>query len=205
MRPVMRSVLGGAPQCFAYNFDGIDDRGVLATRAINPDGDIDIEFTTGPIVPSAGCCIVDQSTTSNFAQKEIYLQFNTARVMQLVVGGAFLSSNTNVPPVEPNTTYRCQLVGGQLRYFRNGVQTQLINVTRGTFREPTATTKIGAWGSGAGFGGHYSGILYNIRINEVLWEMSNRAQAIQPSTPAGNDMTLVNTTSDRWQQVACRV
>jgi hypothetical protein len=123
--------------------------------------------------------------------------------MQPVVGGAFLSSNTNTV-IEPNTTYRVTLIGTQLRYYKNGTQTQLITVTRGSFREPTATTKVGAWASGAGFGGFYRGHLYDIKIGGTLWTMADRNQTIQLPLPSGLGAELLNLNNIVWEASANR-
>lgn len=196
-------VLGELPKTrFVYNFDGVDDRGQLATRAINPDGNIDIEFRTGNVVPPVGVarCIVDQSITATFTAKEFYLQINTSGRMQITHGGSFLSSHTAADPIKPNTVYRVTLIGNVLTYFQNGVA-QIINITRGVAREPTAVTKICAWSVGSSHSGYYSGELQYIKINDVLWKLDAVGSNTQPSIPAGNDMTLINTTPDRWTEV----
>lgn len=177
---------------WVYNFDGIDDRAALQFRAINPEGDIDIEFKTGETVPPLGTavCIVDQSVSNNFSLKEFYLQINTGGNMQVNVGGNFLASNSTVV-IAPNTLYRMQLVGDTLRYFRNGVQTQQSTITRGTNREPNAVTKVGSWSLAASFGGFYQGQIYDVRINGVLWPIVDNNQTIQLPNPTGLGPELI--------------
>jgi hypothetical protein len=94
--------------------------------------------------------------------------------------------------------FRSQIFEGGL----SGTPVRTGTFTRGAAREPAAPTLIGCRGT---FSQFFRGLQYDIRINGTLWEMGNRNESIQPSTPAGNNMTLVNTTSDRWEQVACRV
>lgn len=190
-KPLHTSLIGALKR-WAYNFDGVDDRGQLQFRAIDPDGDIDIEFKTGPTVPTFGTalCIVDQSVSNNFSLKEFYLQINTGGSLQPVLGGNFLASNTAVT-IAPNTTYRMQLVGNTLRYFRNGVQTQQATITRGTNREPTAVTKIAAWSLAGSFGGFYQGHLFDVRINGRLYPIQDRDQTIQLPYPTGLGQELI--------------
>jgi hypothetical protein len=208
MRPVMRSVLGGARQCFAYNFDGIDDRGVLANRAINIEGDNTFEFWS-PASLAASQAIIAQNILSPVSAREFQLFVDGGVGLALVFGGAVSGIMTIVQGLKPATRYGLTLVGTTLQLFEGGLSGTLVRTvsfTRGAAREPTAPTLVGCRGNGAGvFVNFFSGLQYDIRINGTLWEMGNRNEAIQPSTPAGNDMTLVNTTSDRWQQVACRV
>jgi hypothetical protein len=197
---------GVTPSRFSYNFDGVDDYGVLATRAINPDSDIDIEFRTGPIVPAAGGVertVVSQCLTATFASKEFSLYFNSSTgALQPLVGGSFLASATQAT-LAPNTRYRYTLIGNTQTFFVNGAQVRQDTVTRGAAREPTAQTVLMAQthGSPTTFRAFGSGIFYDIRINGVLWQMATRNSATQVSSPAGNTMTLVNTTSDRWQEI----
>ena len=209
-RPVVRSVCRNITDSslrWAYRFDGVDDYGVLANRAINPDGDIDIEFQTGPIVPAAGgteYTVLSQCLTSTFASKEFNLYFNSAvGALQMQVGGAYSTSSASVV-LSPNTHYRALLQGTSLKFFRNGQLFFSTSFTRGAAREPTAQTVIGANTHGAPttFRASAKGIFYNIKINGTLWPIAERNQTIQPSIPAGNPLTLVNTTSAGWEEIS---
>ncbi len=173
---VTRAIKSLQSMRLALNLNGVNTFGRFLLREINPEGDIDVEFETGPIIPPIGTafCIVDQSITNNFTLKEFYLQVTAGGQLQMVLGGNFMITNINSPPLEPNTTYRASLSGTTLRYFRNGVQNQMVTVSRGTAREPSAPTKIGAWGSNAAFGGFYRGHIKWIRINGVLWPLNER-------------------------------
>jgi hypothetical protein len=202
----MRSVLGGARQCFAYNFDGIDDRGVLANRAINNEGDNTFEFWS-PAETNNLQAIIAQSITGGGA--EFILQSSAVGNLQVNFGASITTIFSSAQGFKPATRYGLTLIGTTAQVFEGGLSGTLVRTatfTRGAAREPAAQTLIGCRGNGAGsFAGFFSGLQYDIRINGVLWEMGNRNEAIQPSMPAGNNMTLVNTTSDRWQQVSCRV
>jgi hypothetical protein len=193
-------------QCWAYNFDGVDDRGVLATRAINIEGDNSLEFFSPNTLNGVGRVIIAQNVTGT---AEFILQVSTSNILQLNFGNAFNNLLTIAQGFKPSTRYGVTLIGTEAKVYEGGLTGTLVNTTafvRGAVREPTAPTIIGARQSGAGnFVNFFSGLQYDIKINGTLWEMGNRAQAIQPSLPAGNNMTLFNTTSDRWQPVPCRV
>jgi hypothetical protein len=179
----------------------VDDRGVLATRAINIEGDIDIEWSTGSVVSfTASRTVVSQTLATTAANQEFFMFIATNGNLFVRVGGVERSTSPSIV-YAPNTKYRWRLQGTTVNLWINDVLQPVMSLTRGTTRESSAQTVIGS----AANTFFYSGILYDIRINGVLWEMGNRNEAIQPSTPAGNSMTLVNTTSDRWEQVPCRV
>jgi hypothetical protein len=192
-------------QCWAYNFDGVDDRGVLATRAINIEGDNSLEFWSPAALVS--CTILAQNIASASASREFQLFSETAS-FGIVFGGALTSIMTVAQGYKSATRYGLTLIGTTAQVFEGGLGGTLVRTTtftRGAAREPTAQTLIGCRGNGAGFANFFVGLQYDIKINGVLWEMGNRDQAIQPSLPAGNNMTLFNTTSDRWQPVPCRI
>jgi hypothetical protein len=194
--------------CFAYNFDGIDDRGVLTTRAINIEGDNTFEFWS-PASLAVSQAIIAQNISATLTSREFTLFVDGNVGLSILFGGTITVIMTIAQGFKPTTRYGLTLIGNQAQVFEGGLNGTLVRTTtftRGTAREPTAQTLIGCRGNGAGvFTLFFQGPQYDIRINGVLWEMGNRNEAIQPSTPAGNSMTLVNTTSDRWQQVPCRV
>jgi hypothetical protein len=194
--------------CFAYNFDGIDDRGVLANRAINIEGDNTFEFWSPPDLAQSQA-IVAQNITSTLASREFTLFADGGVGLSVVYGGAVSGLISLAQGFKPATRYGLTLIGTTAQVFEGGLGGTLVRTTtftRGAAREPAAQTLIGCRGNGAGvFTLFFQGPQYDIRINGTLWEMGNRNETIQPSTPAGNNMTLINTTSDRWQQVPCRV
>jgi len=195
-------------QCWAYNFDGIDDRGVLTNRAINIEGDNSLEFyTPTALTPNVG--IISQNIASALASREFELGLSGSSALQLIYGGSNSTLFSSALGMKAATRYGLTLIGTEAKIYEGGLGGTLVRTTtftRGAAREPTAPTLIGCRGNGAGaYGGFFSGLQYDIKINGTLWEMGDRAQAVQPSLPAGNNMTLVNTTSDRWQAVPCRI
>jgi hypothetical protein len=180
---------------------------VLSTRAINIEGDNTFEFWSP--ATQANQTIIAQNIIGTSASMEFRLNLGATGNLELTYGGSFSLLFTVAQGMKAATRYGLTLIGTTAQIFEGGLSGTLvrtISFTRGTAREPTAPTLIGCRGNGAGvFVNFFSGPQYDIRINGVLWEMGNRNEAIQPSTPAGNNMTLVNTTSDRWQQVPCRV
>jgi hypothetical protein len=125
--------------------------------------------------------------------------------MFIVFGGVSTVLLTIAQGYKDSTRYGLTLIGNTFQIFEGGLDGTLVRTaafTRGAAREPTAQTLIGCRGANAGaFTQFFQGLQYDIRINGTLWEMGNRNEAIQPSTPAGNNMTLVNTTSDRWSEI----
>lgn len=207
LKPIQRFLLSKLASAvrYVYSFDGVDDRGQLAFRAINPDGDIDIEFETGNTVPPIGSArvIVDQSYTANYNQKEFMLQINYAGQMQVLLGGNYMSSNSNTV-VSPNNKYRMTLIGNVLTFFLNGVVRQVINVTRGSFREPSALTKIGCTQLGGvnTFGDFYQGFIKNIKISGSLWPLSDKNLNIQLPNPNALGAELISLDSILWDSGA---
>lgn len=194
--------INGRPIRFAPNFDGVDDFGVLANRAINPDGDIDIEWYQASMPASGTRAIVNQCDSATIASREFNLRWNAGFLEMAIGGGGVINpaASDNVQPAIGR--WRVTYSGLLVRVFFNGALVfSRYDRTRGTAREPAAPTRVFSRNNGGSFLEHQQGIIYNIRINGTLWRMADRNQAIQPSTPAGNNMTLVNVTSDRWQEV----
>lgn len=187
---------------WAYNLDGIDDRWTLASRAINPDGDIDVEFRTGPSVGAAATRVILSQNIIGGAGAEFILQALSTGLIQVVAGGSF-SSTAAAPTLQPNTSYRITLIGATLSFWLNGALFSSFSFTRGGVREPTSQTAVGARTSGAvgSFTSYYQGILYNVKINGTLWPIADRNQSVQPSIPAGNNMTGANLNPDRWVEI----
>jgi hypothetical protein len=198
---------GVTPSRFSYNFDGVDDYGVLATRAINPDGDIDIEFYSPSNIFTLQQ-IVSQNISSSTASAEFSLESTATGVLVLRIGGNGASLLSEAQGYEAQKKYRVKVVGSSVSIWKGEasdssptIRTTVI--TRGAAREPSAVTVVGAYtnGSVGTYSRQFQGRQYNIRINGVLWQMATRNSVAQVSTPAGNTMTLVNTTSDRWQEI----
>lgn len=186
---------------WVYNFDGIDDRGVLAFRAINPDGDNTFEFWK-PSNPN--CTIIAQGIASNGAAREFQIWQGASRELNLVYGGVNTNAICTVAQgYTDGSKYFLTLEGTTATLAKDTPQNiiRTTTFTRGTAREPSASTLIGCRGNDGSFTGFAQGLQYDVKINGILWPMSERNQTIQQSVPSGNNMTLFNTTSDRWQEV----
>jgi hypothetical protein len=212
IRPVTRAVVKSVcrnitrlGQRWALNFDGIGIRGVLANRAINVDGDIDIEFYS-PSNFATFYTLISQniSTNAGFIEFRLIAFTSATPVLQLVVGGQVTDILTEVQGLRPNSKYRMTLIGNNLKVYFNGVVIRDYIFTRGSQREPTAKTSIGAQTNGVidTYYRFFSGIQRDVKINGTLWAISDRNQSIQPSVPAGNNMTISNATSANWVEVS---
>lgn len=173
----------------AYNFDGIDDYGALPYRAINPDGDIDIEWVSGPSIGlGTSRTIVSQTLSSVSTSQEFFIFITSVGGVSFRVGGA--SAGFTMPTYAANTRYRFLLQGTTASISINGVIADTRSFTRGVVREPSAQTIIGA----ANNAFYYLGALYNVRINGTLWRMADRNQAIQLPEPSGLGAELITPT-----------
>jgi hypothetical protein len=179
---------------WVYNFDGIDDRGVLATRAINIEGDNTFEFWT-PIALTPNVGIISQNIVSAFTSREFELGFSASGALQVVFGGVNTAIYSVLLGMKPATRYGLTLIGTTAQVFEGGLSGTLVRTTaftRGTAREPTAPTLIGCRGNGSGaFASFFSGLQYDIKINGTLWPISDRNQSIQLPSPSGLGAELV--------------
>lgn len=182
---------------WAYNFDGIDDRGQLTTKAIDTTIDIDTEWQSGPTIDrSTSRTIISQTLTTTAANQEFFMFVATnGNLIVRVKGVERITSPAIV--YQPNTKYRWRLQGTTVTLWVNGVPQPAMTLTRGSASEPTAVTVVGATANNF----FYRGVLHSVKINGVLWPMADRAQVSQMSVPEGNTMTLHNTTSDRWEEI----
>lgn len=191
LKQVLNSAFAGNQTRWAYNFDGVDDRGVLAFRAINPDGDIDIEWeqlgvnNTGP-TPR---CIVTQSISTTISEREFVLRWdgNSGQLNFLVGGSVIAPSGLQCT----DGKWRATIVGNQVTITLNGNIVGTRTVTRGAAREPTATTSIGVRNSNGTFPENMLGIIYNIKINGVLYPIADKDQSIQLPLPTGLGAELI--------------
>lgn len=184
---------------WAYNFDGVDDRGQLQFRAINPEGDIDIEFRTGPTAVWGGVdrAIVSQCLTATYSGtsgKEFTLYWNASLgLLQGLVGGVYLTSCVGTE-MKPNTKYRWQLQGQRCRAWVNDILVHdNSSIARGTAREPSAITVVGAQTHGGAntFRAFCSGVFFDVRINGVLWPMNSVQQTVLLPSPTGLGAELI--------------
>lgn len=204
IRPVIRSVVSSVIEAlnglrrWVYSFDGVDDRALPSFKAINVESDIDISFRTGPTVTwgSADRTVVSQCLTATFGGatgKEFTLYFNAVNGgLQGLIGGNFTPTAVSAP-LTPNSRYRWQLIGQALKVWFNDVLVLNTTVTRGTAREATAQTVVGAQTHGAvnTFRGYFIGQIFDMSFNGVLWPMADRNQSIQLPQPSGLGAELI--------------
>lgn len=189
-----------SPLRLIYNFDGVDDRAQLQYRAINTNGNIDIEFSTGPNVVWAGAdrTVISQCFLSTFegsTSKEFTLYFNAASGgLQALIGSTYSTTATGAT-LQPNSTYRWQLIDTALKVWFNGSLVLDTTYTRGTNREPAALTVIGAQthGSYTTFRGHFLGSIYNLKINGTFWPTEFNDSFVQlPKDISSSVVSTVN-------------
>lgn len=182
---------------WALNFDGIGIRGQLASRAINPDGDIDVEFYA-PSNIFARQAIIAQQISLAGGVSEFLLENSTTGNLILVVGGAQINAVTTAQGWEADKKFRIKLSGSSLKIWKTNLldtDTPIIitTFTRGTSREINATTTIGAANnnSTSSYTRFFAGIQRDVKINGVRWPMADRNQAIQLSEPSGLGAELI--------------
>lgn len=168
---------------WALNFDGVGVRGVLANRAINPDGDIDIEWTqygmpaTGAIVK----CIVTQCSDANFGLREFGLRWSSGKLDMFLGGQSLLINADNVGVADGN--WRVTYIGTTVVVYYNGQQVYTRTATRGASRELSALTNIGFRNAAGTPTEHFGGVLRDIKINGTLWPINEFNQTIQLPEP----------------------
>lgn len=183
-----------APTRWAYNFDGVDDRGQLAFRAINPDGDNTFEFWS-PISLSVFTVMIAQNITATPASREFQISCDGASQLTVLFGGNTSILLTAALGFKPSTKYGLTLIGNTAQVFEGGLDGTLVRTvpfTRGSSREPTAPTLIGCRANGAGlFAGFFQGIHRDVKINGVLYPIADRNQSIQLPLPTGLGAELI--------------
>lgn len=196
---ISKGLIEPPPQRWVYDFDGIDDYGVLDSRAINVDGNIDIEWSQSKVTLTGVHHIISQTNSATFGQREFLLRWTASGSLNFVLGNSgvnFLSTH-----FRQSGKFKINYSEETVRLFVNETLVQTINYARGETREPFAPTRVGVRNNGGAFVEYINGQIYNLKINGVLWKMLNNGSTIQPSTPAGNNMTLVNMNPDRWSKI----
>lgn len=187
---------------WAYNFDGVDDYAVLDNRAINVDNDIITEFyTPSSKTAAADRFIIAQGTTGSSSTWELALFFTPAGAAAIVVGGAVTQLGLIASDYTESEKLRLEIIGSAFTVYRGATAIKSGSVTRGAARQPAAPTVLFARLNSTSYSAFFAGLCPGFRIGSTSWAMSTRNSATQVSTPAGNTMTLVNTTSDRWQEI----
>lgn len=184
---------GVTPSRFSYNFDGVDDYGVLATRAINPDGDIDVSWYQAALPASGTRVIVTQCDSSTLTSREFNFIWNSS-VLEMLVGGTAVIATADSVNASIGF-WRVFYSGTTVQVFFNEVLIRtLTSRTRGAAREPAAPTRIGVRNNGGAPLEFYRGIIYNLKINGVLRPMADRNQVIQLPSPSGLGAELITPT-----------
>lgn len=204
-RNCANSMNGGLSTRWAYRFDGVDDYGVLANRAINPDGDNNFVFWS-PDESASSTTIISQNVSGVISSREFQLYISSSGTLEIIFGGQVTQLCTRLEGYKPNKKYYLDLKGNTFT-LAEGARTNIVRTSsfvKGSAREPNAVTVIGARTNGSV--GAYSvfskGLQYDLEINGTLWPIADRNQTIQPSIPAGNPLTLVNTTSAGWEEIS---
>ena len=184
-RPVVRSVcrnITGSTQRWALNFDGVGVRGQLANRAINPDGDIDIEWEQlfyNSAIFSAQTIVAQ---TEDGMIREYIIRAEANEAIHQNMGG-----EVHVTPsgLYGNGKWRSTVIGNTWTVYKNSVVVHTQTIVRGSGKEPSAKTYVGVRIGGGSFIDYISGCIFNIRINGKLYPMRDYNQAIQLPLPTG--------------------
>jgi hypothetical protein len=169
---------------WVYDFDGIDDRGAFAYRAINIDGVIDIEWEQD-FDAIGSKVIVSQCGDGQNITQEFRLTHRSDGVLELILGGSVHLALTQAQGMVNKARYRLLLVGSEGTLYKDDVIIRTATFTRGPAREPSAVTLIASRPSGSGFTNYGKGRLSNIKINGTLWPIAENNQTIQLPLPAG--------------------
>lgn len=172
---------------YAYNLDGVDDYFRLPFRAINPDGDIDIEWEQrGVLLDGVVRTIISQAITSSFATNEFRICNVASNRLNLLIGGNSIDLLTFEQGWSGSGKFRVTLIGTAFTVYKNGSVVNSGVFSRGAAREPAAQTMIGVQLNGAGvYYRYWVGVIFNVKINGTLWPMTSRNQSTQLSEPSG--------------------
>ncbi|MGL4223474.1 MAG: hypothetical protein ACRCSS_22890, partial [Shewanella sp.] len=191
LQPLLKSITGLFLR-WAYNFDGVDDRGQLQFRAINPDGDIDIQWAQSALAAGMHQHVVNQNITGSNATREFTSYINpTTKKLEVVLGGVLVRDDVSSTDYTTAGRYRILIQGSTWTFFKNGVAVMQKTQVRGTAREPSAVTLIGCRADGAGFSDFFRAAIYDVRINGVFYPIGERNQPIQLPQPSGLGSEIV--------------
>ena len=187
---------------YAPYFDGLTQHMVLAERAIDVEGDINIEFWTPSFKAGRTQTIISQATSPDSREREFDLLSNGNNQLRFLCCG-----NGYVTLAEPDewresSKYRLTLIGTTLSLTEIKTQATVssFSFTRGSAREPGAVTLIGVR-EYAGINSWFEGLMPDIKINGTYWSLNQRNNPVQPSIPAGNDLTIINHTDAMWREI----
>lgn len=171
-------------------FDGVGVRGALANRAIDPDGDIDIEWEQRSVDTSSIRGIVTQCLASNWPLREFNLRWVSGALMLSIGGVDIVSSSDNV--LSTNGRWRVVYAGDAISVYLNGALVFASSGrSRGAARESGAKTNIGFRDAAGSYLEHTLGYIYNLKINGILWPIADANQTIQLPEPSGLGEELI--------------
>lgn len=183
--------------------NGTNHRGVFLTRAIDPDGDIDISFRAPSSITVRQSILSQQVNLSGFS--EFLLESSVTSVLQMTVGGAAANVLTVAQGYEADKRYRVKLVGTSLTVWKDLISdsdtpVRTTSFTRGAVREPSAVTTLGAavFNTPGSFIRFFAGPQSNIRINNITWSLGAAGSAVQLPSVGLNTITLFNTSILDW-------
>lgn len=201
LRPLLLGLLGSKVMRWAYYFDGINDYGTLTSRAIDPNADIDIEWEQqGGVLNAQIQNIVNQSLSNTITSREFVMRWDNGLLSVLVGGTPVILTSYSI--AQTDGKWRFTLIGTVATVYKNDVVVYTNpNRPRGAEREPTAVTAVAARNNAGNYTEFFQGMLYNIKINGILWTISTKDSVTQASQPAGNTLTLANSDLANWTEI----
>lgn len=207
--PLIKPILGDVKKT-AYYFSAQNEYAQLQNRALDFSLDKNvIRFKTGYIPNSVTsgenrvAIVVQQLTNTTFVQREFYLINNSSGFIQFLLGGTF-NTFTGLSLL-PNCHYEIEINKAPGDSFGRNLTTGF-SISRqtsdGGAREPFAPTIIGSLVRPGVYEYPMIGQLYDIELNGVKWSINNPSSETQSSTPAGNNLTLINMRPENWQPLS---
>ncbi|MGR5324115.1 hypothetical protein ACP3VW_09690 [Vibrio sp. DNB22_17_1] len=185
---------GKAKARFVYHFDGIDDLGILDSPITLGIGD-SLTFTTKVVTDGYSKVI---SGASGFFQMFPSNQSAVARLYDdnSKYAGAWKDSAHNHDYINKVVTLR-------LTRTLTGYGLTRLSDSGDVFLGELASTNSFTFDQ---FGHHkVVSQIYDIEVSisgiTTKWAMDNKGEAIQPSIPSGNNLTIANMNSERWYTV----
>lgn len=176
LKPIQRfllSKLASAVRSF-YSLDGVDDRFITTYKAIDVDGDIDIEWMQSA---NSGKHVINQniSSTNGFREFTTYIEPGTGRLL-MIVGGVGYGPVTTTYDYRKACKVRLTLFGNEARFYANDVLTHQQTLARGSAREPMAQTTFGCRTNNTvgSFSDYFLGQLWDVKINGTKWPIDDR-------------------------------
>ncbi|HDV5544650.1 TPA: hypothetical protein RI791_002065 [Vibrio cholerae] len=193
---MIRRVLNQKHVRYAPFFDGVTQYAKLAQRAIDVDGDIDIEFWT-PTTGGVKTIVYQGDGVGGLGDNDIWILRNGSNIEFRCCG-----TPRSMGALADGEKFRVTLSGATLTLMdASGVVLNAWTFNRGAYRAANPVTLIGVRLSEGFYINFFQGVIPGIRINNLYYAMDQRNNPLQPSFPAGNDMTIVNHTDAMWREV----